>query len=82
VTSIGDHAFDFTLKEISVAEDNESYVAQGGILFTKDMKTLVSYPSAKPGETYIIPDGVTSIGDSAFFWCNDLRELTADIKFA
>jgi hypothetical protein len=30
-----------SLREISVAEDNPSYAAQDGVLFSKDMKTLI-----------------------------------------
>jgi hypothetical protein len=63
------------LKEISVAEGNNAYIAQGGILFTKDMKTLIFYPSAKEGSACEIPAGVTCIKNEAFFCCENLRSL-------
>jgi hypothetical protein len=55
-----------SLSAITVAAENQNYSVLDGVLFTKDMKTIVSYPAAKAGETYSIPGGVTSIGIGAF----------------
>jgi hypothetical protein len=78
VTSIGDEAFAtcFNLVNLSVAAGNPVYEADGGVLFTKGGKTLLLYPQGKPGETYIIPSSVTSIGNEAFAWCRRLKSVT------
>lgn len=61
------HAFSScpSLIEFIVSASSKYYTSIGGVLFTKDMKTLVSYPSGKSG-SYSIPDGVEIIGYSAF----------------
>ncbi|MDR1320711.1 MAG: leucine-rich repeat domain-containing protein [Gracilibacteraceae bacterium] len=66
------------LREISVAEENTVYAAQDGVLFTRDMKTLVCYPPAKETAVYRIPESVASIGEGAFFWCENLAHIIAD----
>lgn len=55
-----------SLTEIIVAEDNPAYCSVDGVLFTKDMTTLVAYPAGKSGSTYKIPDSVTEIDRGAF----------------
>jgi hypothetical protein len=77
VTDVGRGAFTDTgeLRAIAVAEGNSVYAAQDGILFTKDMKTLVCYPPAKDDSAYTISAGVTSIGKGAFERCGKLTGL-------
>jgi serine/threonine protein kinase len=45
-----------------------------GNLYTSDRRKLISYLSK--GENFIIPDSVTSIGDSAFCGCSSLQSVT------
>ena len=62
VTSIGHAAFGGGgITEIIVAEENEDYRSVDGILYSKDMTTLIQCPGGKTGEV-VIPDTVTSIG--------------------
>ncbi len=61
-----------SLKSVSVAEGNKNYVSVDGVLYTKDMKTLVLYPAAK-GDSFVIPDGVTTIEAMA---CIYLKTVT------
>jgi hypothetical protein len=63
------------LKEIAVHPRNDTYVSVDGILFTKDMDTLVMYPDGKTDSVYTIPDGVASIGKYAFSWCSSLTSV-------
>ena len=64
VTTIGDGAL-WPIGTITVAEGNESFVMQDGMLFTKDMKRLVQCPTGKRDEC-VIPDSVTVIAPYAF----------------
>ncbi len=64
------------LEQFTVSEGNSTYTAADGILFTADMKTLYLYPSYKEGESYIVPDGVTTINNYAFYGAFKIKELT------
>lgn len=71
VTSIGNGAFAscYKLTTITLAEGNESYLVEGNVLFNKDKTELVAYPGGKAGTSYTIPNGVTTIKESAFENC-------------
>jgi hypothetical protein len=68
VTSIDDLAFYNcrTLREINVDINNSNYASADGVLFSKDMKTLICYPGDKRSMEYIIPGSVTVISQRAF----------------
>jgi hypothetical protein len=76
VTSIGDVAFGLcsNLTAITVAAQNAFYSSRNGVLFDHNQTTLVQYPPGLTGN-YIIPCGVTNIGD-AFMDCSNLSSLT------
>jgi uncharacterized caspase-like protein len=78
VTSIGELAFASCSKltAISVSAGNQRYKDIDGVLFTKDGKTLHTYPMGKTRAAYTIPDSVTSIGVEAFFDCDNLTAVT------
>ena len=64
VTDIEPNAFAFSgLTEIKVDENNKHYADKDGVLFDKNLSTLIYYPSSKPGTEYSVPDGVTRIED-------------------
>ena len=63
-----------SLTAFKVAEGNEYYASVDGVLFSKDLKTLIAYPGAKEG-TYTIPEGTETIGSHAFVKCS-LTSLT------
>lgn len=56
-----------SLKEIRVSEENPHFVSVDGVLYTKDMKELVTYPFRRACSTYAVPAGVEVIRDNAFF---------------
>lgn len=71
VTSIGNGALQgcLNLTTIAVDSNNPAYSDIGGVLFDKSQTTLILYPG-DGSPRYIIPDGVTTVGDSAFLFCN------------
>ena len=88
VKTIGTWAFTNNkgLREFAVDPGNACFTAVDGILFTKDMKTLVAYPPARNIEfdkfaqslnttTYEIPDGVETIRSKAFYKCGCVTEI-------
>lgn len=77
VTSIENNIFqDCTgLKNITVDSSNPSFCSESGVLFNKDKTTLIYWPRGKTG-SYTIPDGVTAIGDYAFYYCSGLTSVT------
>lgn len=63
------------LESIEVAEANEYYKSINGVLFSKDGKKLIAYPTAKKSEKYVIPDGTESVASSAFLGNSYLHEI-------
>jgi len=53
-------------KAINVDEDNKFYKSIDGVLFSKDGKRLIKYPSVREDKKYIIPEGVERIEERAF----------------
>ncbi len=70
-------AFDFSdnIENFYVAEDNQHFTAVNGILYSKDMTSILRYPSARHGG-FSIPETVTDIGHSAFDRCYHLTDIT------
>lgn len=58
-----------TLTQILTLADNPYYTSVDGVLYSKDMKTIARYPEGKEGTSYQVADGVTTIGESAFYGC-------------
>ena len=77
VTSIYDYTFQgcTSLASITVADNNQSYCDVDGVLFNKDKTELVQYPAGKTSASYSIPNSVTEIGDGAFSYCTNLKEI-------
>jgi hypothetical protein len=78
VTNIGPGPFEdcVLLSSISVAPGNPAYTSVGGVLFNKDLTTLVQYPPHKSGTSYAIPNIVTNIADDAFAESDYLTSIT------
>lgn len=54
------------MENIYVNEKNTKYTSIEGVLYTKDKKTLLTYPTGKRIVNYTIPNGTVTIGESAF----------------
>lgn len=65
-----------SLKSITVSADNETLCAVDGVLFSKDMTTLIKYPEAKEDTSYVIPSTVTTIKEYAFQNNDKLTSVT------
>ena len=78
VTYIGEVAFRdcSSLTSITVDNRNSEYASIEGVLFDKNIRTIISYPVGKTARTYAIPSSVTAIGDSAFGACSNLTSVT------
>ena len=61
------HSFMFdgctSLSSIDVDESNSNYCSIDGVVYDKEVKEIVIYPPARPGDPYIIPDSVTTFYD-------------------
>lgn len=76
VTTIAKNAFNLcdALCQYVVAANQETFSAMDGVLFSKNLDTLVAYPRAGSSE-YYIPDGVKVIGDYAFASCRYISSV-------
>lgn len=70
-------------KEIVVAKDNPVYASLDGVLYSKDMTTLLAYPSGKEDLTYVVPDTVVNINTGYCLFGNShvrMVQLGSDVK--
>ncbi len=76
VAELGAFAFDScdSLTAIEVAAGNHVYSSLNGVLYSKDMNELISYPCGKRG-AFTLPSPVTTIGDYAFYNCKGLTAV-------
>ncbi len=67
-TGYGGHVFYDSFKKLTrfeVPDDNMYFKAVDGVLYSKDIKRLVAYPSAKQDAAFTVPEGVTQIDEMA-----------------
>lgn len=76
VTHIGKRitGYSSNFKQYNVDEDNETYCSVNGILYSKDKKTLIAYPSGVTINDSSFLRGVTTIAQDAFY-CVNIDEL-------
>ncbi len=77
LTAIDEDAFGccYSIEEISVAEDNEYFTCEDGVLFNKDKTELIKYACGKADKKYEIPSTVKKIGTMAFGGAINLEEV-------
>ncbi len=66
------------LEEINVEEGSSYYTSEDGVLFKgiyTSGRTLMLYPYAKPGNTYIVPQFVSTINDSSLAYAKNLTDI-------
>jgi hypothetical protein len=71
VTNIGDYAFNdcYNLQAITVNASNPDYSSADGVLFDKNLSTLIQYPGGL-ANAYTVPENVSIIETGAFAYCN------------
>ena len=63
------------LMGVTVAQENPNYCSVDGVLFNKTITELIYYPERKNETSYVMPNNVTSIGNSAFHGCSSLISI-------
>lgn len=75
ITSIGRNPFEYCGEINFIVSPDHLYLAViDGVLFSKPDKRLVCSPDGK--EDYVVPEGIMSIGDDAFWGCVGLASIT------
>lgn len=64
------------LTQIEVAENNKVYKSVDGVLYDKELTTLIKYPAQKNAQSYSIPESVKVIKWFAFHRAQNLEEIT------
>jgi len=67
-----------SLVEFIVDEDNRSFVSINGTLYTKDLKELVHYPSARKEQYFIVPKGMRCIRTGAILAPKSLKRFIVE----
>jgi hypothetical protein len=65
------------ITEMNVSQDNPTYISIDGVLYSKDMTSLLLCPPGKSG-SIMIPSSVTDIDYSAFYACKNLTEFNVE----
>ena len=63
-----------SLESITVSEGSTAFAAVDGVLYSKDLSTLIRVPQALEGEMRI-PDGVVACDVDALNWCSRITSL-------
>lgn len=64
-----------TVSEVVISETNPFYTTAHGIVYTKDMKTLIGCPPASDIAEPVISEKAERIGDFAFFDCRNVEKV-------
>lgn len=82
--SFGENAFGLNayLHTVVLDSENRAFGMHDGVLYDKDITTLILFPPCKDGDTYTIPSTVTEIGVGAFQGCKALSsiEIPSNVK--
>ena len=71
-----DYFVDAKITNFTVDENNAYFTSIDGNLYSKDENVLIRYATAKTDSTFKIPNSVTTIGHSAFYYAHGLTSVT------
>jgi len=76
-TTIGSFAFRNCplLEDLSVSPTNPAFTVLDGVLYSKDLTTLIRYPPNKPGTDFTIPSAVSTVSSFSFQFARNLTQL-------
>lgn len=60
----------------SSSKDDKSFCPVEGVIFNRTRSTIVEFPTSANVASFTTPYGVTTIGESAFSRCEDLKNIT------
>lgn len=67
-----------SLKEVIVDDGNPNFVSVDGVVYTKDMKELVLYPSGKEDEEYVLPASVEEVRIGSLLCTRSIRRFSVE----
>ena len=78
LTAVGANPFEDcpNLETIEVSADHPVFEVVDGALINKDEHSLIAYPAGLTAASYTVPEGVTTIGIQAFYYCPNLTNVT------
>lgn len=63
-------------KSITVDPKNSTFASDDGVLYTKDMSTLICYPANREGESFTLPASVTALGTYCFSHVTNIKNFS------
>ena len=76
ITSIKDHAFGYKGVKYIVDTNNQYFSSQDDVLYNKSKTMILSYPSSKTDNSFVIPSTVIEIANYAFENSRHLTKIT------
>lgn len=77
LTTLGQYVFEGcpALESIHVSAENKTYAAQDGVLFTKDLSTLIKFPEQCALTEYRVPDSTKKLENWSFVGAEKLETI-------
>ena len=76
LTDIGENAFYKTaVTAFSVSEESEDYAAVDGVLYNKELTSLIAYPTGSTSTTVQFPAEIADIEANAFAYAKNLKSI-------
>ena len=78
LASIGSKAFYgcTNISSVTVSDENQAFASSDGVIYSKDMTTLIFYSPAKPSTTFEIPSSVKTLESAAMQSLKYLEKVT------
>ena len=66
----------YSVEKYDVAEENPYFTSVDGVLYSKDLKTLVQYPAGSTVKDFIVPEGTETVGFASCEGAINLEKVT------